>query len=109
MSYLWEALGWVPIAMLPFNWTWDIATERMRRALPGSLQEAHYRRKCRMLRWPGAMCWPIYFAYNAWQLAGWPGFGAAFAYSVFLLLTFFWSRRDLRELRRQIEEDEDDW
>ncbi len=109
MNLLLAVLSWVPLGLLPFNLAWTFSTRNMRRCVPGSIAEAHYKAKCRMFRYPAICLWPLL----AFQIAGdviapdTPHWGRPF-----LALIVLWDiqlfRWDLREFRRQVAEDDDD-
>lgn len=100
------------VVLLVANNVWYVWGRRYQAAVPGSLQQERASAMRRKWRWPGfgfwvkqAAWWPYYVAKDVSEGDYvWAGVNVALGFVLFFLL-----RTDWRKLRRELEEDEDDW
>lgn len=104
---------WIPttlsLVLFAVNYQWWMDTRSMKRTVPGSLPHLYFKRRCRMLRYPGFAFWPTNVFLNLWWMvndASGPvsrGFHLLFAAVGVWMVCVEW-----KVLIEQIEDDDDD-
>lgn len=103
-------LSFVSFILLVTHWLWRGATTNYKASVPGSLVQYHWKIVCRRWRYPGFFFWPWLAFHNLFDLL-FNSHGIFFLTGMSAFMTvacLFFTVRFWKELKKQIEDDEDD-
>jgi hypothetical protein len=111
-ALFWDVYTWLPLLLLLCNWQWAKWGRLAQRAVPGSLVHAEACRRRRFWRWWGFSYAPSWFPLGLHALVDAIAEGNSVGIAFFGFASLVWPlviRSDYRKLRRELDEDDDDW